>query len=496
MGTTSAPDSEDAPRPPADWPDGRLLCVFAATVLGLCLFSFLGSPMYWHSDDPIVLWQVRRISFGSWFLSPDALRSLGTGNALVPMFPCSLKLDTMFGGATPSVSYAHQIGSTVLAGLAVFVLFFRITTSRTLAFVCALAWVVAAPTGSTIHYISIRHYLEGLLFGVLAVLSAWPLFVSDELPSRRAMAVSAVCFHVAILYKEVLLILYPLFLFAALYRKRPLPAFIVALSGAAYIGYRAYAIGLDASYAGMPLPTLSTALDLLAKTPRMIAGGWLGYVAVAVALGVACAGAARQPAIRRPIALTVLLLLLSFVIVLPVAEPLRHSWSEPNFWNRGVFMIAFLLLTLAAIGLRALPRRAGVAAAAILVACMIPGCLANRAACVSEKILYEAEARAYIANPDKLLLSRLPAHWYLLGIHRLEYGETPLHYQPLSNPHGVPDWLYLSPERLRHYGTGYVVENGVLRESEEAFRTAVRESASRHAQDMPNESLAGDGPAE
>lgn len=468
---------------PAMLPDGRLAIAYLTVLLGLALFSLLGSPLYWYGDDPMVVHFADTTHATAGWFDVDSIRNFGAGGALVPMFVTSVKLDALLWGARPLPFYLHQLASALLAGLGILALFLRMGCRRSVAYLLATAWFLAAPTGSVFHYISTRHYMEGLVFGLVAVLAAWPLFASDRPPSRRSLCLALLCMNAAALFKEVHLVVYPLFFFAAVRRRRWAFAGFVAASAGGYLAYRAWGVGLRTTYGGQQPIGLEAVPGFLAKLASMSAAGSCGAVLCLMVLLLVAISWIRDRSSRLPLALMLAMLVLSILVVYPVAAPMMATWETPNSWYRGAFVPAFLMIALAAMACARLPHRVALPAAAIIGLLLAPGYFATRAAWRSEKRAHENEARAYLAHPDKLLLSRLPAYWYLFGIHRLELGDAPMHFQPLENTLGAPDNLYLPPVKLREFGTGYLAtEGGGIVESPEAFARAMAESSSRYAQ--------------
>jgi len=466
---------------PPLFPDMHLAFAYLAVLLGLALFSLLAAPLCWYGDDPMVVhFAATTHATAGWF-DADSIRTFGGGGALVPMFVTSVKLDALLGGAQPLPFYLHQLATALLAGFAILALFLRMGCERSVAFLLATAWFLAAPTGSVFQYISTRHYMEGLVFGLAAVLAAWPLFASERPPSRRSLCLALLCMNAAALFKEVHLVVYPLFFAVAIRRRRWGIAGFVAASAGGYLAYRAWGVGLSTTYGGQQPIGLEAVPDFLAKLASMAGAGSLGAVLCSLVLLLVAIAWIRDRSGRLPLALLLAMLVLSILVVYPVAAPMAATWETPNSWYRGAFMPAFLVIALAAMACARLPHRVALSAAAIIVLLLVPGYFATRAAWQSEKRAHECEARAYLAHPDKLLLSRLPAYWYLFGIHRLELGEAPMHFQPLENTLGAPDNLYLPPAKLREFGTGYLAtEGGGVVESPEAFARAMAESSSRY----------------
>lgn len=131
---------------------------------------FHGLPSgYWRGDDPSILWHAINSEGFSAFYDPSDWKKLSTGN-LTPWVTLSFKVDLWLSGFSPKFFYVHQLGSLGMVAVAAYALC-RQWVSPTWAFLSICLFLVGAPTISVTEMLMTRHYLEGLLFALLATLA-------------------------------------------------------------------------------------------------------------------------------------------------------------------------------------------------------------------------------------------------------------------------------------------------------------------------------------
>lgn len=180
----------------------------AAIVLLLLVVTLAHTPAarsWWTYDDPQLLLFARKYSLAETLFDPGKYQTLAT-HAFTPILPLSLELDVVRGVDSAAIAYAHQIALVALASI-----FFVILLQRHVPLLLALAGGVLLGSSWMMTYaartLMIRHYVEGLIFALGALL-LWR--------SRRPLVVaaSAALYLVAMLEKEVYAPL-PLLLMAA-----------------------------------------------------------------------------------------------------------------------------------------------------------------------------------------------------------------------------------------------------------------------------------------
>ncbi|WP_225781315.1 hypothetical protein [Xenophilus sp. Marseille-Q4582] len=124
---------------------------------------------YWRADDPAILLHAVSSPGLSAFYDPLVWRKLSPSN-LTPWLTLSFQLDHRLAGAAPAFFYAHQVIACAAVAVAAYVLA-RSWAPPLVAFLGGLLFLVGAPTASVAELLMTRHYLEGLLLALLALLA-------------------------------------------------------------------------------------------------------------------------------------------------------------------------------------------------------------------------------------------------------------------------------------------------------------------------------------
>ncbi|MDN3575890.1 hypothetical protein QWZ03_03775 [Chitinimonas viridis] len=246
-----------------------LLLIIAVTHFYSLLFGG------WRGDDPAILWHAMNSSGLSAFHDPADWQKLSPNN-LTPWITLSFKLDLWLAGPDPLFFYQHQLLSLCLAATAAYALGrCWLPPAWSLAFACL--FLAGAPTTAVVEALMTRHYLEGLLFAILAVIA---FVLAQRRQHSGWVALGALAYALAATAKEIFVPL-PLVLLAMppfgriAERARLLaPYFCVAL---AYVIWRQYMLGgVTGGYAAgqaLDLPALLTqTIQTFAGFPRLILG--------------------------------------------------------------------------------------------------------------------------------------------------------------------------------------------------------------------------------
>lgn len=148
---------------------------------------------WWLNDDPAILVESVREPALSILFSPAEYGHLST-ITFTPLLLLSFKLDLLLHGLTPWFFYAHQLASMIVAALLFFLLLRRYVSdvyAAAGAGVLLTSWVAVY----AVRTLMIRHYVEGLLFALGALL-AWSY-------GRRGLIVGSALYLLAALSKEV-----------------------------------------------------------------------------------------------------------------------------------------------------------------------------------------------------------------------------------------------------------------------------------------------------
>jgi hypothetical protein len=307
--------------------------------------------------------------------------------------------------------------------MAVAALLLRLTRDRAATALGALLFLVL-PTTVAVHlFITARHYMEGLLFLLLAMLLA----------ERGWVWAALLACALAALYKETYAATALVFLLAhgLVRREWRLAGGAIAI-GALYFLYRFWVLGLDVGYSERPLAA-SEIGQFLHGLAYSITAGESGLLLAIGALLLAGAGLARRAA-RTPATIALLVAGVALFSIVPVATAIVQTYQTPGTWYR----VPFTLDALAVIGLawgaaRLLPRPVALVVLALAVAVTLPGTVQTRQHWDARMAAAEREGRFYLANPDKLLYSEEQAWWFIRGVHEL-YGVGQIHYLNASRP--------------------------------------------------------------
>lgn len=324
------------------------------------------------------------------------------------------------------------------------------------------------PSTISVHlYLSARHYLEGAAWALGACLAALCLWNREDLPERwkrRLPAGIAVAAVLAMLCKETYAAIVPGFLLLeAIFRRRYRAAAGAALLAIAYAGYRSWMLGNGARYPVPPLPK-GRMFEFLRILPYTLTSNPAGYLVCAGL--VLCAAALlllRREDPWEGIASFGVLLLVGIASIYPAAAAVLETFRTPGTWYRTLVVVHSVALLAAATLLAAVAsRRWKMVACALFAAVLVPGTISARSWWMERFERSEAEARFYLANPDKLVYSEENAAWYLTGVDKL-YGIRRSHFVSAGR-RGEPT----SRERARQFRTiwrfraGRFVEDGAL----------------------------------
>jgi hypothetical protein len=376
---------------------------------------------WWKIDDPQILLHALRNTPVETLFSPARWQTLQTVS-FTPLLTISFDVDAALFGPEPFFFYLHQLAATMIATLLLFVVLVP-WCGRWVALLTAAAVGVGPAMALGAGSLMIRHYVEGLVLALLAIV-AWRRG-DPARPSLARDGATALLYLAAVLAKEVYAPL-PLLLAAELALARvPLrrsalrlaPSAAVAL---AYLGWRVAMLGSLGGY-GDPTPVRRLPGILWTLFQRFFASS-PGPVFVLVPL--LTIAAALVLVSRRPRAAAWMVGALLVAVLLPLFGVSGLAEARYGF----VPLIAAVSVTGAGLGL--LPRRAGLAAGVVLVVLhALAGASLSR---TMERA--EAASRAegmYVWRSEAgapPLLASSPG-WYLTGLRDLRRaaggGEAP-----------------------------------------------------------------------
>lgn len=175
---------------------GWFACAMAMVVWLLLYQEMLGA--WWMADDTQHLLSVFRHGIAAHFFVPHQRLGLIPAN-LTPWLFLSYGVDHAVGGLVPSFAYWHHLVVWLLA-VAVLTGLLRAGLGTAAALIAVLMWLVSVPVGVVVQLLCTRHYLEGLLLSLLAII----VYSSDlKRPSGIKVAGLTVLCALAMAAKEV-----------------------------------------------------------------------------------------------------------------------------------------------------------------------------------------------------------------------------------------------------------------------------------------------------
>jgi hypothetical protein len=309
--------------------EARRPALIAFTLAALTLALYGGAlRLFWTFEDPGILLHGERHAFWSTLFVPSVYQTVSR-YYFTPELVLSFSADRALAGYRPALFYAHQLLALALAAFLLVRLMERYATPLW-SFVAAALFLAGAPVAGVAGWLGVRHYVDGLVLALAAILCfrrglesatwGWPL-------------ASAAFFLGAVACKEIYapVVLVALFLPESGTARRALRAAPLAVAAVLYVVWRQVMLG---GYVGGYAHGRLDAAELVrlgrrlaAQAPLAVFGA--GDPAAAVALAVAAlailAAAARSgaPALLRVAACAVAAL----VPILPVGDAFEARYA-------------------------------------------------------------------------------------------------------------------------------------------------------------------------
>jgi hypothetical protein len=390
------------------------LCIAAYALIFLRLQTH-----WWFEDDPYHIAHVSQYRAWEFFVSKDALARGIVGLLFTPLQNLTYWIDGRISPPSPGAAYLHTTISLWLA-----MLLWRAVLSTWLSPRAALAVVIMTlllpVTVIMAEFVSLRNYLDGLC---LALAGIWCAQRALSLEGPRywlAAGAAAVFALLGALAKEIYVTTpFALILILFLARRRWVGAAAICAAGVAYLAYYRWLMGSLTSTFNVPTLTLAEYPDFLWKYPYIFAGSPAGWALAGIAVFTLGIGLRRQWVRPRDLALVVLLAGISFATMHPAAGSLGHTYDTRGTWYRASFGVSLTALAGAAWLIRAFPRRWRLALGGCALVTLALGATLTVRTWDELHAAYGREGRFYLANPDKLVYSEVPAWWFLVGVDRL-----------------------------------------------------------------------------
>jgi hypothetical protein len=441
----------------------RLWLFFSLTSLLYNVVFLRTFSHWWFEDDAYLFGFVRTIRNPLAFFHRDTIKSLGAGGALTPFQAVSEWIDSSIAYRSLAFAHFHNTVTVAVTLLLLFHVLRRFAVSTRGAILICLLWLFLPATIVVTEFLSARHYLEGFAMSLLAIAFTQNVIQGVWRENARTVSLLAVTVASAMLFKELYAITTPLFCAIYLFdSKRHRGAIATLILIPLYFLYRHWVFGATVA-SGSPWLGPADYLVYLSRLPYTLAGNFGGYVLVVLVV-VSLLFFARQ--LKRPVRFLIyagLIIGSDLAVIYPVAFPVSLQWLEHGTWCRALFLLGNGLLIAGGIACFHLSlRHVRTVAALLAFPILIWGALLTRTEWQRLMLQAKREGTFYVAHPDRLFYSEVPAAFFLDGV-RLMY-DIPVRHHVFSI-----DWQRPSAEILNRHQTIWRVVNGKYVEDPKLF---------------------------
>ena len=400
----------------------ELLFACLVVVVGVANVAWrLGTPGdWWFEDDPLLYAGVGKAA-SPWvfFYDVAANRLATTGpNELAPMLLSSMWLDLWLAPRSTVWAYAHSGFVYLATSVALYFATLRLLRERWLALTTTIAWMLLPSTAVLVEFLSTRHYLIGMFWALMAAMSVDDALNARPGPRKLILLRVATFTALSIISKEffppaVLTLSFLWFAWQRDWRGAAIPVVL----GALYAIYRVSMTEPSLIYYGNALMSASQVVKLLLRLPYMTYGGWIGYAALALTVLLLRRQVRADRTVLPVVAIGAATMVVSLLVIYPVGNPVANAWSSFGTWYRTPFVINTLLLLAFAYAIGNLRQTsAKVALMTVLLIGVLHGSHRTAEQWDRMKAQQVAEAQFIFENPDKTLVSRVRAVWFLRGV--------------------------------------------------------------------------------
>ncbi len=443
--------------------------LFVVVAMVLLYALYLGTPWHWwFCDDTVLMARARDVAHPFvYFFDREAHKLAVTGNELAPMLMASFAVDQLVSPKSPTFAYWHSIALLVVVAIGLFFLAAKTFGKKGLALAFVAAWLLLPSTIAAHGFLSARHYVFGLGFAVLAILLTVE-GLKRPLPGRGAWIIgSVVAAFGACVSKEYFPTALPVALVLLYGRARcwggVAATFVMA---AGYAVYRLWMVNAGTSLEyGMPHVPLAQFVEVVARLPYMLAGGWGGYAIVGGLAALLALAWRRGIGLGFPMLFGGAVLLVSVATIYPVGVPLLAAWKTHGTWVRTPFLINTLVLAglfyLVAKLDRTWLTRVAVAATLVVVAA---GAGRTRREWNALKLANEVEGKAILEQTAAAVYVDNPAWWFMIGVGRLYKDQEVAPYIQAHRAMDDDQKIAREAKVLLRYSGGKMVSDPALKE--------------------------------
>jgi hypothetical protein len=389
---------------------------------------------WWFEDDPYQIAQAMPFKPWDFFVSRDALSKGIIGLQFTPLQNVTYWIDAHLWPRSPGGAYFHTTLALWLAMWLWMTVLARWLGARGAFAVVVLALLLPS-TIVIVEFVSLRNYLNGLWLSAAGVLCAQRALVFRGARYWLAAVGAAGFALLGSLSKEIFVTTpFALILVLFLSRRRWGGAAAISAAGMVYLAYHSWLMGsLSAPFSVIPTLSLAEYPRFVARYPFIFAGSPAGWALFAAGAGAIGLGVLKKWVRPMDLALVAVLASITLATLHPAAGELDRTYLTRGTWYRAAFLMGLVVLAGAAWLIRAFPRpwRLGLGACALVTLAL--GAALTVHTWDDLHAQYDREGRFYLANPDKLLYSEVPAWWFLVGVDRL-YRVPDRHYVLASRP--------------------------------------------------------------
>ncbi len=384
--------------------------VVVTVILGLLTAGLFHDTLsgYWRFDDPMMLRFALKQSLLDVLWHPDPEQQQ-LAPFFTPLLTLSYQFDYHFFHLNPAGFYFHQLVVLWIAASLTYILL-RHWVDRAWAWIGAMLFLVGFPTQVIAHQIMTRHYGEGLVWMIGALL----IFIHAERSNPRFHGLAAIGYALAALSKEIFvpLGLLPLILETPsnswdrrLWRTIPYLGVLVS-----YIPWRFHMLsGHLGGYARGNWPSLAQMADYLQDVPSwLFANQAMGILMCGLLMGVAILSFGRH---RRELLVfgVLVLLLLGPLVPLMVPGGLPAHGTEFFIPERHWFLVWWCLSVGLVLGLaRWSGRYSRFAMGLGLVVVLAAGIQPQKSACFAQLIAQNEQIYRLAGQQSEVLQVYVP----------------------------------------------------------------------------------------
>ncbi|PIE90014.1 MAG: hypothetical protein CR997_08530 [Acidobacteria bacterium] len=406
------------------------------------------------------------------FTNSHQMFAFDMSRTFVPWLAFSEYLDIHLAPYSPVFSNLHNTVSFALTSFFLFYWLKRVLPVK-YAVLALCLWIYLPSTILISEWTAVRHYLEGLLFSVLALLVLEKTGDKSQ-PLQGVVYTLCVCllYYLSAISKEIY-VTFTFYMISILFikKKNYVGIGFLCLTGLLYLGHRFLYFGGLGSSSLVFSPSQLLGFEVL---PFSFSGNHAGAVVFIVVLIMNVVILLKK---HPPITWLVCLGGL-FTLLFPLMPVIQHLDSDHQMktWYRLVFLFNTVFVIGTVFSIKELSnRKLKVAISTAVLLCLLSGSVSMSNKIDKLRIAYKLEAAFYLENPDKLLFSQVPYAQYISNVHDLFCPDDKRHYI---------DWQGLMDRGVIHstlleYDTIWVYQDGEYKPDTSIYMELINKNMDR-----------------